>query len=144
MKSGRRLSLGLLFVALAVLLLPAAAYPEPAPENSRFTGMYLSHEGKHGPYMSLSLGADGTATLTEDPGAGTVVRFGHWKDAGDQVTVRFDPEQGKPTPSPMTFRQVNGGLQASTWNHAFWGKVVPPPMEKGTSVKQTYWFSTVR
>ena len=32
--------------------------------------------------MNLSLGPDGTATVTEDPGNGTKTLFGHWVDSG--------------------------------------------------------------
>lgn len=144
MNSRRSLGLRLSFAAILALFLTLPAVWASASAHSRFAGMYESHTGKNGPYMSLSLGANGTATLTEDPGTGTLVFFGHWADSGAGVTLRFDPTQGKPTPAPMTFRVVHDGLRAATWNHALWGKVVPPRMKKGTSVKEMYWFTTVR
>ena len=92
--------------------------------------------------MNLSLGRDGTATVTEDPGNGATTLFGHWVDSGSQVTVTFDAVEGKPIEPPMVFPTGHDGLQAVTWNHASWGKVDPPPMKKGFKVKQLYWLTT--
>ena len=108
--------------------------------HSRFAGVYLSHFT--GPSMNLSLGRDGTATVTEDPGNGATTLFGHWVDSGSQVTVTFDAVEGKPIEPPMVFAPAHDGLQAVTWNHASWGKVDPPPMKKGFKVKQLYWLTT--
>ena len=44
--------------------------------------------------MNLSLGPDGSATVTEDAGNGTRTLFGHWVDSGNQVLVTFDAAQG--------------------------------------------------
>jgi hypothetical protein len=110
--------------------------------HSKFAGVYLSHFA--GPSMNLSLGLDGTATVTEDPGNGATTLFGHWVDSGSQVTVTFDAVEGKPIEPPMVFQPAHDGLQAVTWNHASWGKVDPPPMKKGFKVKQLYWLTTER
>jgi hypothetical protein len=91
--------------------------------------------------MNLSLGADGSATVTEDAGNGAATLFGHWVDTGGQVAVTFDALDGKPAEAPMVFQPAHDGLQAVTWNHASWGKVTPPPMKKGYKVKQLYWFT---
>ncbi len=91
--------------------------------------------------MNLSLGADGSATVTEDAGNGATTLFGHWADTGGQVAVTFDALDGKPAEPRMVFQPAHDGLQAVTWNHASWGKVTPPPMKKGSKVKQLYWFT---
>jgi hypothetical protein len=92
--------------------------------------------------MNLSLGADGSATITEDPGNGAITLFGHWVDSGGQVAVNFDAEGDKPVEPTMVFQSAHDGLQAVTWNHALWGKVDPPVMKKGFKVKQLYWLTT--
>ena len=117
-----------------------AALADSTVAHSKFTGVYLSQ--KAGPSINLSLGADGSATVTEDPGNGAITLFGHWVDSGGQVGVTFDAEQGKPAEPPMVFQAAHDGLQAVTWNHAAWGKVDPPPMKKGFKVKQLYWLTT--
>jgi hypothetical protein len=82
--------------------------------------------------MSLSLGTDGTATVTQDSGNGSTSYFGHWSDSGSQIVVTFDAEGGKPAEPPMTFAPGHDGLQAVTWDHAAWGKLTPPLMKKGS------------
>ena len=132
----------LLHFPLACLLLwalPHSALADNTTAHSKFTGVYLSHEA--GPSMNLSLGADGSATVTEDAGNGAATLFGHWVDTGGQVAVTFDALDGKPAEAPMVFQPAHDGLQAVTWNHASWGKVTPPPMKKGSKVKQLYWFT---
>ena len=122
-----------------LLALPHPALADNSAAHSKFTGVYLSHEA--GPSMNLSLGADGSATVTEDSGTGATTLFGHWVDNGGQVSVTFDASAGGPVEPPMVFQPAHDGLQAVTWNHASWGKVTPPPMKKGSKVKQLYWFT---
>jgi hypothetical protein len=97
--------------------------------HSRFVGTYVA--AQPGPTMELSLGPDGTATVTEDPGGAPTTLFGHWVDTGNQVKVSFDA-----TEPPMVFAPGHGGLQAVTWNHATWGAINPPPMKQGGKVKE--------
>ena len=129
-----------------LLLSPVAALAGSTTTHSRFAGVYISRPrdgAKTGPFMNLSLGRDGTATVTEDPGDGTRTLFGHWIDTGSQVTVTFDAEEGKPTEPAMAFQPGHDGLQAVTWNRVTWGKENPPPMKKGgAKVKDLYWFTT--
>jgi hypothetical protein len=102
-------------------------------------GTYLSDArdaAKAGTSMELSLGPDGTATVTEDPGNGTTTLFGHWVDSGSQVKVTFDAVEGKPAEPAMVFQPGHEGLQAVTWNHTTWGKTNPPPMKNKAKVKQ--------
>ena len=121
------------------LLAPAAVLSASTTTHSKFVGTYLSPPGddaQPGPSMNLSLGADGTATVTEDPGNGTTTLFGHWIDSGSQVKVTFDAVEGKPAEPPMIFQPGHDGLQAVTWNHATWGKTNPPPMKNRSRVKE--------
>jgi hypothetical protein len=144
----RRAILPLLHLSLAcAILFPSswAAFADSTNTHSRFAGVYLSRprdRGKVGPSMNLSLGADGSATITEDPGTGARTLFGHWVDSGSQVTVTFDAVGGKPVAPPMVFQPARDGLQAVAWDHASWGNVDPPPMKKGYKVKQLYWLTT--
>ena len=127
-------------LACAVVWSSQAGLADNTTTHSRFAGVYLSRFAA--PSMNLSLGNDGTATVTEDTGNGATTLFGHWVDSGSQVTVTFDAVEGKPVEPPMVFQPAHDGLQAVTWNHASWGKVDPPPMKKGFKVKQLYWLTT--
>ncbi len=89
--------------------------------------------GPAGPAFSVSLGPDGTATVTQDMGKGAVTTFGHWSDAGSQITIKFDAAGDKPADAPMVFQPSHDGLQAVTWNHALWGKTTPPALKKEDS-----------
>ena len=138
----KRLGFPLLHLPLVCLFLwalPNSALADSTTMHSKFVGVYLSQAA--GPSMNLSLGADGSATVTEDSGNGATTLFGHWKDSGGQVAVTFDASDGGPAEAPMAFQPAHDGLQAVTWNHASWGKVTPPPMKKGSKVKQLYWFT---
>jgi hypothetical protein len=113
---------------LAVMLCPLAALAS-ATIHSRFVGTYTSPQP--GPTMELSLGPDGTATVSEDPGGVPTTLFGRWTDTGNQVKVTFDA-----TEPPMVFAPGHGGLQAITWNHAIWGATNPPVMKQSGKVKE--------
>jgi hypothetical protein len=127
-----------------LLLTPLAAVCGNTNAHSKFAGVYMSSNlTKSGAFMNLSLGPDGSATVTEDPGTGTKTLFGHWVDSGSQVSVTFDAQEGQPKEPAMAFQPGHDGMQAVTWDHGTWGKVNPPPMKKGgAKVKDLYWFST--
>src|SRR5271154_4102350 len=113
----------------AWLLLATGALDATPPTHARFPETYASRSGddaKPGPSMDVSLGLDGTATVTEDAGNGTVTHFGHWVETDNQVKVSFDAVEGKPAEPPMTFQSEHDGLRAIAWNHATWGKTRPP------------------
>jgi hypothetical protein len=95
------------------------------------------------PSMSVSLGVDGTATVTEDPGTGSITSFGHWANDGSQIKVTFDADAGEPSTPPMVFQVVHNKLQPVTWNHDAWGTAHPPTMEKGYKVKNLFWTTTM-
>jgi hypothetical protein len=134
---------GVLQVALGgalVALAPLALWGDSTTVHSRFAGVYLSHNV--GTSMNLSLGKDGTATVTESPdGSDAKTLFGHWTDMGGQVKVDFDALDGAPAEPSMIFQPEHDGLQAVSWNRAAWGKSSPPPMKKGYKVKQVYWLT---
>lgn len=122
---------GLLF-ATAVL---GASETTPA----RFAGTYASGSAgsaKPAPSMDVSLGLDGTATVTEDPVNRTITHFGHWVETGNDVSISFDAVAGAPAEPPMIFQPDHDGLRAITWNHATWGKTTPPVVKNRSRVKQ--------
>jgi hypothetical protein len=136
-----RLSFLWVFLFCISVLRLVAAHGDDA---GKFVGEYYSHAheaGRTGSYMNISLGYDRTATVTEDPGNGKMVTlFGHWAVAGNGVTVTFNSQDGQPAEPPMTFSSGKEGLQATTWNHAIWGKETPPPMKRGgQKVRLRYW-----
>ncbi len=123
-----------------VALVPHLMLGDSTTEHSRFAGVYLSRNV--GTSMNLSLGRDGTATVTESPdGTEAKTLFGHWTDLGGQVKVDFDAVDGSPAEPSMIFQPEHDGLQAVSWNRAAWGKASPPPMKKGYKVKQIYWLT---
>jgi hypothetical protein len=80
--------------------------------------------------MTLDLGKDGTATLTQSPsGANEITSFAHWTVVGDTVKLTFDPVDKQPTPAPMTFQIEHKTLKPVTYDHALWSKLPPPPLK---------------
>lgn len=127
-------------LASAVAALALVATPVFGSPFSHYAGIYSSEApdttdaaGPAGPAFSVSLGPDGTATVTQDMGKGAVTTFGHWSDAGSQITIKFDAAGDKPADAPMVFQPGHDGLQAVTWNRAFWGKTTPPALKKEES-----------
>jgi hypothetical protein len=112
-----------------------AAFAGTPGIHSRYVGTYESDpvpDGTAGPSMAVSLGSDGSATVTQDPGKAETTSFGRWTDNGGQVVVTFDAVAGQPAEPPMTFQSSHDGLQAVTWNHARWGKINPPLAKKSS------------
>jgi hypothetical protein len=137
MRTTKPTPLHLLVAGAAIVLALVAA---PAFASSKYAGIYSSEApdttdatGPAGPAFSISLGPDGSATVTQDLGKGAITTFGHWADAGSQVTIKFDDVEGKPTEPPMVLQPSHDGLQAVTWNHTLWGKTTPPPLKKEES-----------
>jgi hypothetical protein len=98
--------------------------------HSKFVGTYVA------PAMELSLGSDGSATVTEEPGNNTITLFGHWAESDSMVKVSFDAVDGQPAEPVMVFKPAHDGLQAVTWNHATWGKDTPPPLKAKARAKE--------
>jgi hypothetical protein len=132
-------------VAASVMLLisPLAALAGNTNIHPGLAGIYVARVDKKAPSMSVSLGVDGTATVTEDPGTGSITSFGHWANDGSQIKVTFDADAGEPGAPPMVFQVVHNKLQPVTWNHEAWGKTHPPTMEKGYKVKYLFWSTTM-
>jgi hypothetical protein len=135
MRTTKQFSLHLAGAAVVVLALVAA--PVFGSVFSKYAGTYSSEApdttdatGPAGPAFSVSLGPDGTATVSQDVGKGAVTTFGHWTDAGSQITIKFDAVGDKPADPPMVFQPSHDGLQAVTWNHTLWGKSTPPALKK--------------
>jgi len=137
MRTTRHSHLHLVIASAAIVLALVAA---PAFASSKYAGIYSSEApdtsdatGPAGPAFSISLGPDGSATVTQDIGKGAVTTFGKWTDAGSQITIKFDEVEGKPTDPPMVLQPSHDGLQAVSWNHTLWGKTTPPPLKKEES-----------
>jgi hypothetical protein len=139
MRPASRILVYSLLTGALLFLLPLAAFSGTAASHSKYAGTYESEvpeadQSKNIPTMSVSLGTDGTATLTQDPsgkGVTATTLFGHWVDSGNQVTIRFDATGGKPAPAPVVLQPSHDGLQAVSWDHSAWGKLTPPLMKKG-------------
>ena len=123
---------------------PVAALAASTNVHPGFAGVYVTRAPKTAPSMSVSLGKDGSATVTQDPGKGSTTFFGRWQDDGRQIKVTFDATEGEPLPAPMVFEPVHGKLQAISWDHQAWGTAQPPAMTKGYKVKYLFWSTTMR
>ena len=95
---------------------------EETREQSRESAYALRHHT-----IALTLGADGTATLTESPDAvSETTRFAYWTYAAEQIQLRFDPLPDGSTPSAESFRIEHHTLVPVQWDHKLW-KTLPPP-----------------
>jgi hypothetical protein len=132
-------------LAGAVLMFsPLAALAADAHIHASFAGIYVTRLPKNAPSMSVSLGQDGSATVTQDPGTGSTTYFGKWADNGNQIKVTFAATAQQPAPAPMVFAVEHNKLQPVTWDHAAWGDALPPTMTKGYKVKYLFWTTTMR
>jgi hypothetical protein len=99
---------------------------------SKYTGTYKAQtRSVRSHTMTLSLGDDGTATLTQSPDAiNEITSFGHWIHQGDMIRLNFDPVDKQPTPPPMAFRWEHKTLTPVLWNHNLWRTAPPPSMKR--------------
>jgi hypothetical protein len=137
-------ALRLLLAGAMLSLSPLAALAENTHIHASFVGVYVTRAPKTAPTMSVSLGADGSATVTQDPGQGSTTSFGKWQDDGRQIKVTFNAEAGEQPAAPMVFEVVHNKLQATSWDHEAWGSAKPPAMTKGYKVKYLFWTTTMR
>src|ERR1700685_4225579 len=79
---------------------PLAVLAATTDIHPGFAGIYVARVDKKAPSMSVSLGVDGTATVTEDPGTGSITSFGHWANEGGQIKVTFNADEGAPVAPP--------------------------------------------
>jgi hypothetical protein len=118
-------------LSLAILVvLPMVAMGKE--DLSKYSGTYKS-ETRSISYltMTLSLGDDGTATLTQSPDAvNEITSFGRWIRQGDIVRLNFESVGGQPAPAPMSFRLEHKTLTPIMWNHNLWRTGPPPAMKR--------------
>jgi hypothetical protein len=82
-------------VASATLLIsPLAALAANTDIHPGLVGIYVARVDKKAPSMSVNLGVNGTDTVTDDPGTGSISSFGHWANDGSQIEVTFDADAG--------------------------------------------------
>ena len=136
----RLLSLALLAV------LPLTLHAKGKDDQSKLAGTYKGEtrakdetraQSQDGTYairhhtMTLDLGKDGTATLTQSPtGTGEITSFAHWAMQGDTLKLTFDPVDKQPTPAPMTFRYNHKTLTPVVYDHGLWHTLPPPPLKR--------------
>ena len=140
----KKSTLRVLLAGALLSLSPLASFADTANVRSGFAGIYVTRAPKTAPTMSVSLGVDGSATVTQDPGQGSTTYFGKWSDNGRQIKVTFDANAGEPQPAPMVFEEHNGKLQPVSWDRSAWGTAQPPTMTKGYKVKYLFWSTTMR
>jgi hypothetical protein len=135
----RLLSLALLAV------LPLSVHAKPKNEQSKLAGTYKGEtrakdesrgQSQDGTYailhhtMTLDLGKDGTATLTQSPDSTSeITSFARWSLQGDVLKLSFDPVDKQPTPTPITFRLDHKTLTPVVYNHDLWRTLPPPPLK---------------
>ena len=103
-------------VAALLAVSPLAALAGTENVNHTFAGIYVTRLPKNAPSMSVSLGPDGSATVTQDPGQGSTTYFGQWSGNGTEVKVTFEAQEGSPQPAPMVFQLAHDKLQPVSWN----------------------------
>jgi hypothetical protein len=124
----------LLLMAFLVILPLVASGNE---DLSKYTGTYRGDTQSIGDCtMTLSLGDDGTATLTQSPDAANeITSFGRWVRQGDMILLTLDPAGKQSAPPPMTFRLAHKTLTPVLWNHSLW-RTAPPPAMKRLKIKK--------
>ena len=137
-------SLRVLLANTLLLLSPVVALANNTSTPSGNVGVYIARVAKTDPSMTVSLGADGTATVTGDLGKGSMTSFGSWQGDGRQIKITFHAAEGAPADTPMVFALGHNELQAVSWNHDAWGSAKPPVMKKGYKVKYLFWSATMR
>jgi hypothetical protein len=134
----------ILLASALVSLSPMAAFAADSTTPTHLVGTYITRAPKTAPTMSVSLGEDGTATVTQDPGQGSNTWFGHWQEQGSQVKVTFDATDDGPQAPAMVFQTAHDKLQPVTWDHQAWGTTQPPTLTKGYKVKYLFWTTIMK
>ena len=118
-----------------LVILPIVALG--SEDLSKYAGTYRGEtQSFRDRTMTLSLGDDGTATLTQSPDAANeITSFGHWVRQGDMITLTLDPVGKQTAPPPMTFRLDHRTLTPVSWNHNLW-RTAPPPAMKRMKIKK--------
>ena len=118
-----------------LVILPIVALG--SEDLSKYAGTYRGEaQSFRDRTMTLSLGDDGTATLTQSPDAvNEITSFGHWVRQGDMITLTLDRVGKQAPPPPMTFRLSHRTLTPVAWNHNLW-RTAPPPVMKRMKIKK--------
>ena len=118
-----------------LVILPIVALG--SEDLSKYAGTYRGEtQSFRDRTMTLSLGDDGTATLTQSPDAANeITSFGRWTRQGDIITLTLDPVGKQAAPPPMTFRLDHRTLTPVSWNHSLW-RTAPPPAMKRMKIKK--------
>jgi hypothetical protein len=134
-------------LSLALLAaLPLTVHAKTKDDQSKLAGTYKGEtrakdetraQSQDGVYairhhtMTLDLGKDGSATLTQSPtGANEITSFAHWTMQGDTLKLTFDPVDKQPTPASMTFRYDHKTLTPIVYDHDLWHTIPPPPLKR--------------
>jgi hypothetical protein len=119
----------LLLLAFLVILPLVALGNE---DLSKYAGTYKGEtQSFRDRTMTLSLGDDGTATLTQSPDSvNEITSFGRWVRQGDMIMLTLDPVGKQTAPPPMTFHLDHKTLTPVQWNHKIWRTAPPPPMKR--------------
>ncbi len=135
-------------LALVLGTLPVYAGGAAHNDLKKFAGVYKGEtraadesreQSREGAYaikhhtIVVSLGTDGTATVTQSPDAvSESTSFAHWARAGNEIRLTFDPQAGKPASAPMVFNLRHNELVPVAWDHAAWKKQPPPTLHRET------------
>ena len=118
-----------------LVILPIVALG--SEDLSKYAGTYRGEtQSFRDRTMTLSLGGDGTATLTQSPDAANeITSFGRWVRQGDMITLTLDPVGKQATPPPVTFRLAGKTRTPVSWNHNL-GPTAPPPAMTRMKIKK--------
>jgi hypothetical protein len=118
-----------------LVILPIVALG--SEDLSKYAGTYRGEtQSFRDRTMTLSLGGDGTATLTQSPDAvNEITSFGRWVRQGDMIMLNLDPVGKQASPPPMSFRLDRKTLTPVSWNHNLW-RTSPPPAMKRMKIKK--------
>ncbi len=140
------------FAALLLFAVPLFANDHPKKYAGQWKGETYSKgetraEAREGTLatrhhtLELSLGDDGTATVTQSPDAvSETTSFAHWSVSGNQLTLTFDapsaqaseakPDAATEGPAPLSFAIGHGELTPLTWDHRLWKGQGPPTLHR--------------
>ena len=121
-----RCSPGFRSVALLCAFLPISAHA------AKLKGFYSGSGGISSVVhrvVFIEFGADGTAFLEQTwQGKDTQTWHAHWKQEGKQVSITFDPIEGKPMLDPLVLNIKHGDLIPTSWDVPALGALGPPKL----------------
>lgn len=113
-------------IFIAALALSVLAHADKLKNFYMGSGGYSAEVHR---VVLLELAKDGTAILQQnwrnkDPEVWHV----RWTLSGKELTLRFDPVEGKPTPAPATFTLKKNSLIPAKWDSQYLGVLGPPTL----------------